>query len=108
MNDHAGWTKDGKCVLCGSDNSFKPCSGLPEDVNVKEQINFVKGAVKKICEENLIQDHQCKGVIPNTFIICGEGDFQYCSDACLNIAKEKADLEKSLKLSPSFDEKKLI
>lgn len=52
------------------------------------QINYQE-LIKKICEENLIQDHQCKGVIPNTFIMCGEDDFQYCSDACLTIAKAK-------------------
>jgi len=29
MNDHAGWTQDLKCVLCGSDDASKPCTGLP-------------------------------------------------------------------------------
>ena len=31
-------------------------------------------------------DKECKGVIPNTFIVCGEfddnGNFHYCSEAC--------------------------
>ena len=31
MNDHAGWTQDLKCVLCGSDDAAKPCTGLPEN-----------------------------------------------------------------------------
>lgn len=25
----------------------------------------------------------CKLIIPNTFIMCGEDDFNYCSDACM-------------------------
>ena len=69
MNDHAGWTKDCKCVLCGSNNSSKFCSGLIED--------------------NSQFENKCLGVVPGTFIICGEDDFQYCSEYCYNRAKNK-------------------
>jgi len=31
---------------------------------------------------------KCHGVIPGTFIICGEDNFQYCSDYCLKQAKK--------------------
>lgn len=72
MNDHAGWTKDGRCVLCCSDDSSKPCEGLIEDD-----------------EFNSLANHKCLGTVPGTFVICGEGNFQYCSEACLNIAKNK-------------------
>jgi predicted nucleic acid-binding Zn ribbon protein len=31
--------------------------------------------------------------VPGTFIICGEDDYQYCSDACLEIAKKVKDIQ---------------
>lgn len=37
-------------------------------------------------------EEECKQVIPNTFIMCGEGvgeEKQYCSDVCYKKAKEK-------------------
>ena len=37
MNDHAGWTQDLKCVLCGSDDAAKPCAGLPEKSDIVAQ-----------------------------------------------------------------------
>lgn len=63
MNDHAGWTKDLKCVLCGSDDSSKPCGGLKEE-------------------------YTCNGVVPGTFVLCGEDDYQYCSDECEKAANK--------------------
>ena len=33
--------------------------------------------------------HKCKIIIPETFIICGEGEYQYCSEACLENAKRQ-------------------
>ena len=29
----------------------------------------------------------CKIVVPGTFIVCGEGNWQYCSDECLKLAQ---------------------
>jgi len=26
MNNHAGWTRDGYCVACGTDDAGAPCS----------------------------------------------------------------------------------
>lgn len=74
MNDHAGWTPDLKCVLCGSDDPGEPCTGLPKE-----------------SEKSGI--HKCAGVVPGTFIICGEDDYQYCSEACLEIAKRSKELK---------------
>jgi hypothetical protein len=34
MNDHAGWTKNGKCVLCGEEDSAKQCQGLTSDADI--------------------------------------------------------------------------
>jgi len=31
--------------------------------------------------------HSCKIVVPGTFIVCGEGGWQYCSDECLKLAQ---------------------
>ena len=40
--------------------------------------------------------HKCLGVVPGTFIICGEDGFQYCSQDCLEIAgKLKINSNKS-------------
>ena len=36
-----------------------------------------------------IKEHQCLGVVPNTFILCGEDDYQYCSSACMEIARQR-------------------
>ena len=30
---------------------------------------------------------KCKVVVPGTFIVCGEGNWQYCSDECLKLAQ---------------------
>jgi hypothetical protein len=120
MNDHAGWTRDLKCVLCGSDDSSKPSTGLPEeyektgsvrilesegerilreiqtvakfDNEIIKQIKEVKEYVAKVCEQTL-QEHECNGVVPGTFIVCGEGDYQYCSNACLKIASMLKDIQ---------------
>jgi hypothetical protein len=62
MNDHAGWTQDLKCVLCGSDDASKPCTGLPEDEKLKEEakiiqdLQFVKNAIKNVCENNVLKE----------------------------------------------------
>lgn len=72
MNDHAGWTKEGKCVFCGKENPADPCSGLDS-------------------KTDFAQEHTCKGIIPGTFIVCGEQDYQYCSDVCMNIAQSKIE-----------------
>ena len=56
------------------------------DFNIQEQIQQVKDSVVKICQQKL-KEHKCEGVVPGTFMVCGEGDYQYCSDACLEIAK---------------------
>ena len=62
------------------------------DADVKEQIQQVKDSVAKICQQKL-KEHKCEGVVPGTFIICGEDDYQYCSDACLEIAKKVKDIQ---------------
>ena len=31
--------------------------------------------------------HSCKIVVPGTFIVFGEGNWQYCSDECLKLAQ---------------------
>ena len=132
MNDHVGWTKDGKCALCLSSDSTKPCTGFSEDANymgkiiarvlnvqisdhnsgtltksmseldtsVKQQMQMVKEIIAKICEQK-IQDHKCAGVVPGTFVVCGEDDYQYCSDACLNIARHTKEIKKQTGDHPS-------
>ncbi len=36
--------------------------------------------------------HSCKIVVPGTFIVCGEGNWQYCSEECLKLAQGNKDL----------------
>lgn len=49
MNDHAGWTQDLKCVLCGSDDAAKPCTGLPELVQnrIQAEADYFRKVIAK-------------------------------------------------------------
>lgn len=133
MNNHVGWTKDGKCVLCLSSDSTKTCTGFSEDadymgkiiargLNVQKELSslqsqslademhkFESDMIKKLQDvkeymymangfnangcSNHISDHKCAGVVPGTFVVCGEDDYQYCSDACLNIARHTKEIK---------------
>lgn len=63
MNDHGGWTIEGRCVFCGANRSSTPCGGLIEDwekyVNLakkkngytkKQQADLYQELMKKISE----------------------------------------------------------
>ncbi len=63
---------------------------------VLQKIQQVKENIAKICKETL-SEHQCQGVVPGTFIACGEGDYQYCSEACLTIAKQAKTIQLAYK-----------
>lgn len=41
--------------------------------------------------------HQCAIVIPGTFIICGEDNYQYCSQICMERAKKMIQYKHSTK-----------
>lgn len=62
------------------------------DADVVRQIEQVKLSVAEIAKK-YIKDHQCLGVVPGTFIVCGEDDYQYCSSACMEIAKRTKELK---------------
>lgn len=62
------------------------------DAEVIEQIKLVKESIAKICQQKL-EEHECTGVIPDTFIMCGEDALNYCSEECLNIAKAAKQLD---------------
>ena len=66
------------------------------DSEVLQKIQQVKEIVAKICKETL-SEHQCQGVVPGTFIVCGEDDYQYCSQACLTIAKQAKTIQLAYK-----------
>lgn len=51
MNDHAGWTQDLKCVLCGSDDASKPCTGIPTIEDLKDKIALLKRELALMTEE---------------------------------------------------------
>lgn len=38
MNNHAGWTKDGKCVLCNGEDASKPCINVIEAEDMRKLI----------------------------------------------------------------------
>jgi hypothetical protein len=51
MNDHAGWTQDLKCVLCGSDDAAKPCAGLPTIDELQDKVALLKRELALMTEE---------------------------------------------------------
>ena len=52
---------------------------------MQNQIESAKAALQS--DNQADSSNQCATIIPGTFIICGEKDLFYCSDACLNAAK---------------------
>jgi len=41
MNEHAGWTKDGQCIMCGTNDARSPCD--PEAVKKKLLVIVQRG-----------------------------------------------------------------
>lgn len=59
---------------------------LKAEGEILEKLELVKNTVREVSKQ-IISEHHCLGIVPGTFIVCGEDDYQYCSEACLNIAK---------------------
>lgn len=62
------------------------------DAEILRQVAQVKSSIAEIAKR-YIKEHQCLGVVPGTFIVCGEDDYQYCSSACMEIAKITKELK---------------
>ena len=73
---------------------------------VLQKIQQVKETIAEMCKKAL-SEHQCEGVVPGTFIACGEGDYQYCSEACLTIAKQAKAIQLAYKERDAEEEEEL-
>lgn len=62
------------------------------DTEILRQVEQVKFSIAEIAK-SYIKEHQCLGVVPGTFIVCGEDNYQYCSSACMEIAKHSKELK---------------
>jgi hypothetical protein len=62
------------------------------DAETLRQVEQVKSSIAEMAKR-YIKEHQCLGVVPNTFIVCGEDDYQYCSSACMEIARRTKELK---------------
>lgn len=56
---------------------------LDRIINLIRKIEEKDPLAKKINRKN----NNCKGLVPGTFVICGEDNFQYCSQECFYKAK---------------------
>jgi hypothetical protein len=62
-------------LLDGVEGTYTCRCGRGLKVGTSSELWHVRRQITQLLEE------KCKGVIPNTFIVCGEGG-NYCSEAC--------------------------
>lgn len=79
-----------KTSWVNDDNSTTTVYGCNKCIH--EWVEQVKSSIAEIAK-SYIKEHQCLGVVPGTFIVCGEDNYQYCSSACMEIAKYSKELK---------------